>query len=170
MVALHEDELAKEDIDWDPCVHFTSHTTKGEAIPIKIRRSMGKVMTNRTMNILGCLLKLRTVNLITSLLLSICHGSMFSRVTAVLLKPLHSDSVSSHPSYWFLYVFPSLPAAASSDKKSSENKGYISALTKAKAHMETKAHTHFRYVCALIAPAHAYTWLERQGLRTWGAD
>ena len=46
MVALHEDGLAKEDIDWDPCVHFTSHTDKGEAIPIKIRRSMGKVMTN----------------------------------------------------------------------------------------------------------------------------
>ncbi|XP_046793713.1 feather keratin Cos2-3-like [Gallus gallus] len=42
MVALHEDGLAKEDIDWDPCVHFTSHTDKGEAIPIKIRRSMGK--------------------------------------------------------------------------------------------------------------------------------
>ena len=79
IATLHEDELAKEDIDWDPCVHFTSHTTKGEAIPIKIRRSMGKVMTNRTMNILG-----------------------FSRVSAVLLKPLHSDSVSSHPSYSFL--------------------------------------------------------------------
>ena len=123
IATLHEDELAKEDIDWDPCVHFTSHTDKGEAIPIKIRRSMGKVMTNRTMYILGCLLKLRSVNVITSLLLSICHGSMFSRVTAVLLKPLHSDSVSSHPSYWFLYVFSSLPAAASSDKKPSENKG-----------------------------------------------
>ena len=65
---------------------------------------------------------------------------------------------------------PSLPAAASSDKQPSENKGYINALTKAQAHTETKAHTHFRYVCALIAPAHAYTWLERQGLRTWGAD
>jgi len=102
MVALHEDGLAKEDIDWDPCVNFTSHTTKGEAIPIKIRRSMGKVMTNRTMYILGCQLKLRTVNLITNLLISICRGSMFSRVTAVLLKPLHSDSVSSHPSYSFL--------------------------------------------------------------------
>ena len=149
---------------------FTSHTTKGEAIPIKIRRSMGKVMTNRTMYILGGLVKLRSVNLITSLLLSICHGSMFSRVTAVLLKPLHSDSVSSHPSYWFLYVFPSLPAAASSDKQPSENKGYINALTKAQAHMETKAHTHFRYRCALITRAHAHSWLERQGLMPWGTD
>ena len=147
IAALHEDGLAKEGIDWDPRVHFTSHTDKGEAIPIKIRRSMGKIMTNRTMNILG-----------------------FSRVSAVLLKPLHSDSVSSHPSYWFLYVFPSLPPAASSEKQPSENKGYISALTKAQAHTETKAHTHFRYVCALIAPAHAYTWLERQGLRPRGAD
>ena len=102
IATLHEDELAKEDIDWDPSVPFTSHTDKGEDIPIKIRRSMGKVMTNRTMYILGCPLKLRSVNLVTNLLLSICHGSMFSRVTAVLLKPLHSDSVSSHPSYSFL--------------------------------------------------------------------
>ena len=131
---------------------------------------MGKVMTNRTMYILGGLVKLRSVNLITSLLLSICHGSTFSRVTAVLLKPLHSDSVSSHPSYWFLYVFSSLPAAASSDKQPSENKGYINALTKAQAHMETKAHTHRRYMCALIAHAHAHSWLERQGLMPWGTD
>jgi len=62
MVALHKDELAKEDIAWDPCMHFTSHTDKGEAIPIKIRRSMGKVMTNRIMYILGCPLKLGSVN------------------------------------------------------------------------------------------------------------
>ena len=77
MVALHEDGLAKEDIDWDPCVHFTSHTDKGEAIPIKIRRSMGKVMTNRTMYILGCLLKPRSVSLVTDHLLSIAMALSF---------------------------------------------------------------------------------------------
>jgi len=86
------------------------------------------------------------------------------------LKPLPTDAVSSHPSYWFLQVFPSLPAAASSDKQPSENKGYIDALTKAQAHTETKAHAQFRYMCALIACAHAHAWLERQGQRPWGAD
>ena len=50
---LHEDELAKEDIDWNPQVPFTSHTDKGGDDPIKIRRGMGKVMTNRTKYILG---------------------------------------------------------------------------------------------------------------------
>ena len=50
---LHEDELAKEDIDWNPQVPFTSDTDKGGDVPIKIRRGMGKVMTNRTMNIPG---------------------------------------------------------------------------------------------------------------------
>jgi len=50
---LHEDELAKKDIDWDPQVPFTSDTDKGGDVPIKIRRGMGKVVTNRTMYHLG---------------------------------------------------------------------------------------------------------------------
>ena len=50
---LHEDELAKEGIDWNPQVPFTSNTDKGGDDPIKTGRGMGKVMTNRTKYILG---------------------------------------------------------------------------------------------------------------------
>ena len=78
IATLHEDELAKEDIDWDPSVPFTSHTDKGENIPIKSRRSMRKIMTNRTMYILGCLLfKPRRVSLITNHLFSFAMAQSF---------------------------------------------------------------------------------------------
>ena len=78
IAALHEDGLAKEGIDWDPRVHFTSHTDKGEDIPIKSRRSMRKMMTNRTMYILGCLLfKPRRVSLITNHLFSFAMAQSF---------------------------------------------------------------------------------------------
>jgi len=78
IATLHEDELAKEDIDWDPSVPFTSHTDKGEDIPIKSRRSMRKMMTNRTMYILGCLLfKPRRVSLITNHLFSFAMAQSF---------------------------------------------------------------------------------------------
>ena len=36
IAALHEDGLAKEDIDWDPCVHFTSHTDKERSFPSRL--------------------------------------------------------------------------------------------------------------------------------------
>ena len=106
IATLHEDELAKEDIDWDPSVPFTSHTDKGEDIPIKSRRSMRKMMTNRTMYILGCLLfKPRRVSLITNHLFSFAMALSFLGQCSLVEAIAHRCSVITS----LLLVSPGIP-------------------------------------------------------------
>ena len=109
IATLHEDELAKEDIDWDPSVPFTSHTDKGEDIPIKSRRSMRKMMTNRTMYILGCLLfKPRRVSLITNHLFSFAMAQSFQGSLLFCWSPcIQTQCHHIPPTHFSRYSLPS---------------------------------------------------------------